>query len=82
MTDKQRKYIESLIKKVFRKADTQKEMLSRLGRVDISSSQASTMIHALRLEHNIYTRLPSSMWGATNLNPDMDKFYKFLGFEN
>ena len=53
MTDKQRKYIESLIKKVFRNADSQSEILSRLDRVKISSHQASVMIHALKLECNI-----------------------------
>lgn len=37
MTDKQRKYIESLIKKVFRNADSQSEILSRLDRIKISS---------------------------------------------
>ena len=52
MTDKQRKYIESLIKKVFRNADSQSEILSRLDRVKISSHQASVMIHALKLECN------------------------------
>lgn len=53
MTDKQRKYIESLVKKVFRNADSQSEILSRLDRVKISSHQASVMIHALKLEYNI-----------------------------
>lgn len=50
MTDKQRKYIESLIKKVFRNADSQSEILSRLDRVKISSHQASVMIHAMKKE--------------------------------
>lgn len=44
MTDKQRKYIESLIKKVFRNADSQSEILSRLDRVKISSKQASEVM--------------------------------------
>ena len=50
MTDRQRKYIESLIKKVFRNADSQSEILSRLDRVKISSQQASVMIHAMKKE--------------------------------
>ena len=50
MTNKQRKYIESLIKKVFRNADSQSEILSRLDRVKISSQQASVMIHAMKKE--------------------------------
>ena len=50
MTDRQRKYIESLIKKVFRNADSQSEILSRLDRVKISSHQASVMIHAMKKE--------------------------------
>lgn len=59
MTDKQRKYIESLIKKVFRNADSQSEILSRLDRVKISSHQASVMIHALKLECNIGRSVPA-----------------------
>lgn len=80
MTEKQREYIESLIKKVFRSEPTRSEMLSRLSEVSLTSAQASTIIHALRREHNIYSSLPSSMWGAKNLNPLMDKFYDYMGF--
>lgn len=81
MTDKQRNYIESLIKKVFRQEESQSEMLSRLDRVNVSSSQASTMIHALRLEYNIGRTIPSCMFRASNLNPKMDEFFKILGFD-
>lgn len=81
MTDKQKSYIESLIKKVFRSEPSQSDMLSRLGKADISSSQASRMIHALRLEINIAKNAPGYMLLAGNLNPRMDDFYKILGFE-
>ncbi len=81
MTQKQRDYIESLIKKVFRSEPTRSEMLSRFSKVTLTSGQASTCIHALRREHNIYSTLPSGMWGAKNLNPLMDKFYDYIGFE-
>lgn len=81
MTDRQKDYIVGLIKKVFRNEKSQSEMLSRLDRADVTNSQASLVIHALRLEYNIYRSLPSSMWGARNLNPKMDEFYKILGFE-
>lgn len=81
MTDKQRKYIESLVKKVFRNADSQSEILSRLDRVQISSRQASAMIHALRLECNISRSVQSYMLVASNLNPRMDEFFKILGYE-
>ena len=81
ITQKQRDYIESLIKKVFRSEPTRSEMLSRLSKAALTSSQASTCIHALRRENNIYSSLPSSMWGAKNLNPLMDKFYDYIGFE-
>ena len=78
MTDKQRKYLESLIRKVFRNADSQNEILSRLDRVQISSRQASAMIHALRLECNISCSVPSYMLVASNLNPRMDEFFKII----
>ena len=81
MTDKQRKYIESLVKKVFRNADSQSEILSRLDRIQISTRQASAMIHALRLECNISCSVPSYMLVASNLNPRMDEFFKILGYE-
>lgn len=81
MTDKQRKYIESLVKKVFRNADSQSEILSRLDRIQISSRQASAMIHVLRLECNISRSVPSYMLVANNLNPRMDEFFKILGYE-
>lgn len=81
MTEKQREYIESLIKKVFRSEPTRSEMLSRLSEVSLTNVQASTIIHALRREHNIYSSLPSSMWGAKNLNPLMGKFYDYMGFD-
>lgn len=81
MTDKQRKYIESLVKKVFRNADSQSEILSRLDRIQISSRQASAMIHALKLECNISRSVPSYMLVASNLNPRMDEFFKILGYE-
>lgn len=81
MTQKQRDYIESLIKKVFRNEPTRSEMLSRLSKAALSSCQASTCIHALRREYNIYSSLPSGMWGAKNLNPLMDKFYDYIGIE-
>lgn len=81
MTDKQRKYIESLIKKVFRKADSQSEILSRLDRVKISSQQASVMIHALKLECNIGRSVPAYMLMANNLNPKMDEFFSILGYD-
>lgn len=81
MTDKQRKYIESLVKKVFRNADSQSEILSRLDRIQISSRQASAMIHALRLECNISRSVQSYMLVASNLNPRMDEFFKILGYE-
>lgn len=82
MTDRQKSYIESLIKKVFRSEPSQGEMLSRLDDVTITSSQASRMIHALRLEANISKNVPGYMLLAGNLNPRMDDFYKILGFEN
>lgn len=63
MTDKQRKYIETLIKKVFRNVDSQSEILSRLDRVKISSHQASVMIHALKLECNIGRSVPALIIG-------------------
>lgn len=81
MTDKQRSYIESLIKKVFRNEDSRNEILSRLSKASVSSSQASTMIHALRLEYNIYQTIPSCMFAANNLNPKMDLFFRYLGFD-
>lgn len=81
MTDKQRKYIESLIRKVFRNADSQNEILSRLDRVKISSRQASVMIHALKSECNISRSVPSYMLVASNLNPRMDEFFNILGYE-
>lgn len=81
MTDKQRKYLESLIRKVFRNADSQNEILSRLDRVQISSRQALAMIHALRLECNISRSVPSYMLVASNLNPRMDEFFNILGYE-
>ena len=81
MTDRQKSYIESLIKKVFRNESSQGEMLSRLNRATITSGQASKMIHALRLEINIAKNVPSYMLLAGNLNPRMDDFYKVLGFE-
>ena len=74
MTNRQRKYLVNLIKKVFRNEDSQSEMLS------ITDNQASAMIHALRLEYNIYRTIPSCMYGARNLNPKMDSFFKYLGF--
>lgn len=80
MTQKQRDYIESLVKKVFRGEPTRSEMLSRLSKATLTDSQASTCIHALRREHNIYISLPSGMFGAKNLNPLMDKFYNYMGF--
>lgn len=79
MTDKQRKYIESLIKKVFRNADSQSEILSRLDRVKISSHQASVMIHALKLECNIGRSVPAYMLMANNLNSKMDEFFRYYG---
>lgn len=81
MTDKQRKYIESLIKKVFRNADSQSEILSRLDRAKISSHQASVMIHALKLEYNIGRSVPAYMLMANNLNPKMDEFFSILGYD-
>lgn len=81
MTDRQRKYIESLIKKVFRNADSQSEILSRLDRVKISSQQASVMIHALKLECNIGRSVPAYMLMANNLNPRMDEFFNILGYD-
>lgn len=81
MTDKQRKYIESLVKKVFRNADSQSEILSRLDRVKISSQQASVMIHALKLECNIGRSVPAYMLMANNLNPKMDEFFSILGYD-
>ena len=81
MTDKQRKYLESLIRKVFRNADSQNEILSRLDRVQISSRQASAMIHALRLECNIGRSVPAYMLMANNLNPKMDEFFSILGYD-
>lgn len=80
MTNRQRKYLVNLIKKVFRNEDSQSEMLSRLDKVSITDNQASAMIHALRLEYNIYRTIPSCMYGARNLNPKMDSFFKYLGF--
>lgn len=82
MTDKQKSYIESLIKKVFQNEDSQRQILSLFGKATITSSQASTMIHALRLEININRTIPSCMFGARNLNPKMDLFFKYLGFDN
>lgn len=79
MTQKQRDYIESLVKKVFRSEPTRSELLSRLSKATLTGNQASTCIHALRREHNIYTSLPSGMFGAKNLNPLMDKFYNYMG---
>lgn len=67
MTDKQRKYLESLIRKVFRNADSQREILSQLDKVQILSRQASAMIHALRLKCNIRCSVPSYMLVASNL---------------
>lgn len=81
MTDRQRKYIESLIKKVFRNADSQSEILSRLDRVKISRQQASVMIHALKLECNIGRSVPAYMLMANNLNPRMDEFFSILGYD-
>lgn len=81
MTDKQRKYIENLIKKVFRNADSQSEILSRLDRAKISSQQASVMIHALKLECNIGRSVPAYMLMANNLNPKMDEFFSILGYD-
>lgn len=81
MTDKQRKYLESLIRKVFRNADSQREILSQFDRVQISSRQASAMIHALRLECNIRCSVPAYMLVASNLNPKLDEFFKILGFD-
>ena len=81
MTDKQRKYLESLIKKVFRNADSQNEILSRLDRVKISSHQASVMIHALKLECNISRSVPAYMLAVRNLNPKLDEFFKILWYE-
>ena len=81
MTDKQRKYLESLIRKVFRNADSQNEILSRLDRVKISSQQASVMIHALKLECNIGRSVPAYMLMANNLNPKMDEFFSILGYD-
>ena len=81
MTDKQRKYIESLIKKVFRNADSQSEILSRLDMIKISSHQASVMIHALKLECNIGHSVPAYMLMANNLNQRMDEFFNILGYD-
>lgn len=82
MTEKQRTYIESLIKKVFRSEPSQSQILSMFGKATISSSQASKIIHALRLEMNIAKSVPSYMLLASNLNPRMDDFYKIIGFEH
>lgn len=81
MTDKQRKYIESLVKKVFRNADSQSEILSRLDRIQISSRQASAMIHALKLESNISRSVPAYMLAVRNLNPKLDEFFNILGYD-
>lgn len=81
MTERQRTYIESLIKKVFRSEPSQGQILSMFGKATVSSSQASKIIHALRLELNIAKRAPSYMLLASNLNPRMDDFYKIIGFE-
>lgn len=82
MTDKQRTYIESLIKKVFRSEPSQSQILSMFGKATVSGSQASKIIHALRLELNISKGAPSYMLLASNLNPRMDDFYKIIGFEH
>lgn len=81
MTERQRTYIESLIKKVFRSEPSQGQILSMFGKATVSSSQASKIIHALRLELNIVKSAPSYMLLASNLNPRMDDFYKIIGFE-
>ena len=81
MTDKQRKYIENLVKKVFRNADSQSEILSRLDMIKISSHQASVMIHALKLECNIGHSVPAYMLMANNINPRMDEFFNILGYD-
>lgn len=81
MTDKQRKYLESLIRKVFRNEDSQNEILSQLDRVQISSRQASVLIHALKLECNIRCSVPAYMLVASNLNPKLDEFFKILGYD-
>ena len=81
MTDKQKSYIESLIKRVFRSVPSKGQILSMFGKATISSSQASKIIHALRLELNISRNAPSYMLLASNLNPRMDDFYKIIGFE-
>lgn len=81
MTDKQKSYIESLIKRVFRSEPSKGKMLSMFGKTTISSSQASKIIHALRLELNISKSAPSYMLLAGNPNPRMDDFFKIIGFE-
>ncbi len=81
MTDKQRKYIESLIKKVFLRQIRRAKVLSRLDRVKISSHQASVMIHALKLECNIGRSVPAYMLMANNLNPKIDEFFSILGYD-
>lgn len=81
MTERQRTYIESLIKKVFRREPSQGQVLSMFVKATVSSSQASKIIHALRLELNIAKSAPSYMLLASNLNPRMDDFYKIIGFE-
>lgn len=81
MTGKQKAYLVALIKKVFKNEESQAEMLGRLERADVTSAQASTMIHALKRERNIYRTLPSCMWGATNLNSLMEEFFVCLGFD-
>lgn len=81
MTDKQRAYLESLVRKVFNEEKIRCDILSRIAKLDISGIDASRMIHALRLELNIRKNAHSSMLLASNLNPRMDDFYKILGFD-
>lgn len=82
MTDKQRLYIEALIKKVFHSEPSRSKILSMFGLATITSSQASKIIHALRLELNISKSVPSYMLLASNINPYMDDFYRIIGFKS
>lgn len=82
MTEKQRLYIENLIKKVFKNEPSQGKILSMFRKSNVTSAQASKMIHALRLEINISRGVPSYMFLAGNLNPRMEDFYKIIGFND